>query len=134
MGCIIVVLRHVMSGVNPQGCQVFSCKRPSATELDHDFLWRTTRSLPEHDRIGIFTHSYYEDVLIVREHQEILCNQGLPDQLLDEKTVWQGRYRSIVNLENHLYRYGTRVIGASRGERPPIAIGLEEFTEAIVTQ
>ncbi len=103
-------IRHVMSGVNPQGCQVFSFKHPSATELDHDFLWRTTRSLPERGRIGIFNRSYYEEVLIVRVHPEILRTQGLPDTLLDENTVWQGRYRSIVNLENHLYRNGTRVI------------------------
>jgi len=103
-------IRHVMSGVNPQGCQVFSFTHPSATELDHDFLWRTTRSLPERGRIGIFNRSYYEEVLIVRVHPEILRTQGLPDQLLDEKTVWQGRYRSIVDLENHLYRNGTRII------------------------
>ncbi len=103
-------IRHVMSGVNPQGCQVFSFKHPSATELDHDFLWRTTRSLPERGRIGIFNRSYYEEVLIVRVHPEILRSQGLPDELLDEKTVWQERYRSIVNLENHLYRNGTRII------------------------
>jgi len=103
-------IRHVMSGVNPQGCQVFSFKHPSATELDHDFLWRTTRSLPERGRIGIFNRSYYEEVLIVRVHPEILRTQGLPDQLLDEKTVWQGRYRSIVDLENHLYRNGTRIV------------------------
>ena len=103
-------IRHVMSGVNPQGCQVFSFKHPSASELDHDFLWRTTRSLPERGRIGIFNRSYYEEVLIVRVHPEILHTEGLPDQLLDEKNVWQGRYRSIVNLENHLYRNGTRVI------------------------
>ncbi len=103
-------IRHVMSGVNPQGCQVFSFKHPSATELDHDFLWRTTQSLPERGRIGIFNRSYYEEVLIVRVHPEILRAQRLPDKLLDEKTVWQGRYRSIVDLENHLYRNGTRII------------------------
>ncbi len=103
-------IRHVMSGVNPQGCQVFSFKHPSATELDHDFLWRTTQSLPERGRIGIFNRSYYEEVLIVRVHPEILHAQGLPETLLDEKTVWQGRYRSIVDLENHLYRNGTRII------------------------
>jgi PPK2 family polyphosphate:nucleotide phosphotransferase len=103
-------IRHVMSGVNPQGCQVFSFKHPSATELDHDFLWRTTKSLPERGRIGIFNRSYYEEVLIVRVHPEILRTQGLPDTLLDEDTVWQGRYRSIVDLENHLYRNGTRII------------------------
>src|SRR5580700_11151212 len=103
-------IKHVMSGVNPQGCQVFSFKHPSATELDHDFLWRTTRSLPERGRIGIFNRSYYEEVLIVRVHPEILRSQGLPDELLDEKTVWRERYRSIVDLENHLYRNGTRII------------------------
>ena len=103
-------IRHVMSGVNPQGCQVFSFKQPSATELEHDFLWRTTRSLPERGRIGIFNRSYYEEVLIVRVHPEILRTQGLPDKLLDEKTVWEERYRSIVDLENHLYRNGTRII------------------------
>jgi len=103
-------IRHVMSGVNPQGCQVFSFKHPSATELEHDFLWRTTRSLPERGRIGIFNRSYYEEVLIVRVHPEILRGQGLPDGLLDEKTIWQERYRSIVDLENHLHRNGTRII------------------------
>ncbi len=103
-------IRHVMSGVNPQGCQVFSFKHPSAAELDHDFLWRTTRSLPERGRIGIFNRSYYEEVLIVRVHPEILRTEGLPDELLDEDTVWQGRYRSIVDLESHLHRNGTRII------------------------
>ncbi|HUW50361.1 MAG TPA: ADP-polyphosphate phosphotransferase, partial [Sulfuricella sp.] len=103
-------IRHVMSGVNPQGCQVFSFKHPSATELEHDFLWRTTRDLPERGRIGIFNRSYYEEVLIVRVHPEVLRSQGLPDGLLDEKTIWQERYRSIVDLEDHLYRNGTRII------------------------
>jgi len=103
-------IRHVMSGVNPQGCQVFSFKHPSARELEHDFLWRTTQSLPERGRIGIFNRSYYEEVLIVRVHPEILRGQGLPDGLLDEKTVWLERYRSIVDLENHLHRNGTCII------------------------
>jgi len=103
-------IRNVMSGVNPQGCQVFSFKHPSAMELDHDFLWRTTRSLPERGRIGIFNRSYYEEVLIVRVHPEILRGQRLPDALLDEKTVWRDRYRSIVDLEAHLHRNGTRII------------------------
>lgn len=103
-------IRHVMSGVNPQGCQVFSFTHPSATELDHDFLWRTTRSLPERGRIGIFNRSYYEEVLIVRVHPEILLSQRLPDELQDEKTIWQERYRSIVDLESHLHRNGTRII------------------------
>jgi PPK2 family polyphosphate:nucleotide phosphotransferase len=103
-------IRHVMSGVNPQGCQVFSFKHPSAIELEHDFLWRTTRSLPERGRIGIFNRSYYEEVLIVRVHPEILRTEGLPDALLDDNTIWKERYRSIVDLETHLYRNGTRVI------------------------
>jgi PPK2 family polyphosphate:nucleotide phosphotransferase len=103
-------IRHVMSGANPQGCQVFSFKHPSATELDHDFLWRTTRSLPERGRIGIFNRSYYEEVLIVRVHPEILRTERLPDALLDESSIWEERYRSIVDLEEHLHRNGTRVI------------------------
>jgi len=103
-------ISHVMSGVNPQGCQVFSFKHPSANELQHDFLWRTTRNLPDRGRIGIFNRSYYEEVLIVRVHPEILRAQNLPNKLLTEKTIWQNRYRSIVNLEGHLDRNGTRVI------------------------
>lgn len=103
-------IRHVMSGVNPQGCQVFSFKHPSATELEHDFLWRTSQCLPERGRIGIFNRSYYEEVLIVRVHPEILHSQNLPDGLLKEKNIWQERYRSILDMENHLYRNGTRII------------------------
>lgn len=103
-------IRHVMSGVNPQGCQVFSFKHPSATELEHDFLWRTNQSLPERGRIGIFNRSHYEEVLIVRVHPEILLGQGLPNGLIDEKKIWRERYRSIVDLENHLHRNGTRII------------------------
>jgi PPK2 family polyphosphate:nucleotide phosphotransferase len=103
-------IRHVMSGVNPQGCQVFSFKQPSANELEHDFLWRTTVCLPERGRIGIFNRSYYEEVLVVRVHPEILRNQGLSEELRDEKTIWTERYRSIVDLESHLYRNGTRTI------------------------
>jgi len=103
-------IRHVMSGVNPQGCQVFSFKQPSAEELEHDFLWRTTRRLPERGRIGIFNRSYYEEVLVVRVHPELLSSQNLPDALLDEKTIWQERYRSIVDLEAHLHRNGTQII------------------------
>ena len=103
-------IQHVMSGVNPQGCQVFSYKHPSAAELEHDFLWRTTRDLPGRGKIGIFNRSYYEEVLIVRVHPEILRNEGLPDAPHDEKTVWHERYRSIVNLERHLHENGTRVI------------------------
>jgi PPK2 family polyphosphate:nucleotide phosphotransferase len=103
-------VRHVMSGVNPQGCEVFSFKQPSAEELEHDFLWRTTRRLPERGRIGIFNRSYYEEVLVVRVHPELLRAQGLPDDLLDEKTTWKKRYRSIVDLEKHLHRNGTRIV------------------------
>ena len=103
-------IRHVMSGVNPQGCQVFSFKQPSAEELEHDFLWRTTRCLPERGRIGIFNRSYYEEVLVARVHPEILRAQGLPDELLNEKTIWQERFASIVNFEEHLHRNGTRII------------------------
>jgi PPK2 family polyphosphate:nucleotide phosphotransferase len=104
------VIKHVMSGVNPQGCQVSSFKHPSATELQHDFLWRTTRELPERGRIGIFNRSYYEEVLIVRVHPEILRSQGLTDTGRGEEEVWEGRYRSIRGLERHLHANGTRII------------------------
>ncbi len=103
-------IRHVMSGVNPQGCQVFSFKHPSPAELQHDFLWRTTRDLPERGRIGIFNRSYYEEVLIVRVHPEILRTEGIPDAPDDEKAIWRDRYRSIVNLERHLHVNGTRIV------------------------
>ena len=91
-------IRHVMSGVNPQGCEVFGFKEPSAEELKHDFLWRTTRHLPERGRIGIFNRSYYEEVLITRVHPEILHHEELPEGVLDAKHFWKGRYRSIVDL------------------------------------
>ena len=103
-------IKHVMSGVNPQGCQVFSFKHPSATDLEHDFLWRTTRCLPERGHIGIFNRSYYEEVLIVRVHPEILRAQELPEKLFDDKKFWEHRFRSINDLEKHLYRNGTRVM------------------------
>jgi PPK2 family polyphosphate:nucleotide phosphotransferase len=103
-------IKHVMSGVNPQGCQVFSFKHPDATELDHDFLWRTTRALPERGRIGIFNRSYYEEVLVVRVHPEILQAQRIPDAVMNTETIWQERYDSIVGLEQHLHRNGTRII------------------------
>jgi PPK2 family polyphosphate:nucleotide phosphotransferase len=103
-------IRHVMSGVNPQGCQVFSFKHPTPAELEHDFLWRTTRDLPECGRIGIFNRSYYEEVLIARVHPEILQGEGIPDTPHDDKTVWPSRYRSIVDSERHLYANGTRII------------------------
>ena len=104
------VISHVMSGINPQGCQVFSFKHPSATDLDHDFLWRTSQCLPERGRIGIFNRSYYEEVLIVRVHPEILSAQRLPNGLLQKGSIWRNRYRSIVEHEQHLHRNGTRII------------------------
>lgn len=103
-------IKHVMSGVNPQGCQVFSYKHPTPAELAHDFLWRTTRDLPERGRIGIFNRSYYEEVLIARVHPEILRGEGIPDTPHGDKTVWHDRYRSITNLERHLHGNGTRII------------------------
>jgi PPK2 family polyphosphate:nucleotide phosphotransferase len=99
-----------MSGVNPEGCDVFSFKQPSTEELQHDSLWRTTRRLPERGRIGIFNRSYYEEVLVVRVHPEILQNQKLPENLLGKKDIWKERYRSITDLEEHLYRNGTRIV------------------------
>jgi PPK2 family polyphosphate:nucleotide phosphotransferase len=103
-------IRHVMSGVNPQGCQVFSFKHPSATELEHDFLWRTTRDLPERGRIGIFNRSYYEEVLIVRVHRDLLKSEDIPDAPHHDNKVWESRYRSIRNLERHLHVNGTRIV------------------------
>jgi PPK2 family polyphosphate:nucleotide phosphotransferase len=103
-------ISHVMSGVNPQGCEVTSFKPPSAQELQHDFLWRATCRLPERGRIGIFNRSYYEEVLVVRVHPELLRNQGLSQDMHDLKSLWEERYRSIVDLENHLHRNRTRTI------------------------
>ena len=103
-------IRHVLSGINPEGCQVFSFKQPSAEELKHDFLWRTNWRLPERGMIGIFNRSYYEEVLVVRVHPEMLRNEGLSEELRDEKTIWKERYRSIVDQEDHLYRNGTRTV------------------------
>jgi polyphosphate kinase 2 (PPK2 family) len=102
-------IMHVMSGVNPQGRQVFSFKHPSRMELQHDFLWRTTRDLPERGRIGIFNRSYYEEVLIVRAHRDILLSERLR-RPGDDKVLWRDRYRSISNLERHLHANGTRVV------------------------
>jgi PPK2 family polyphosphate:nucleotide phosphotransferase len=114
-------IRHVMSGVNPEGCEVYSFKQPSTEELQHDFLWRSTCRLPERGRIGIFNRSYYEEVLIVRVHPEILRSQGLSKEFRDAKNIWKERYRSIGGLEDHLYRNGTRIIKIflhlSRGEQ-----------------
>ena len=103
-------IRHVMSGVNPEGCEVFSFKQPSAEELEHDFLWRTTCRLPERGRIGIFNRSYYEEVLVVRVHPELLRGQGLPEELRDENDIWAQRYDSIRDLEKHLHRNGTQTV------------------------
>jgi PPK2 family polyphosphate:nucleotide phosphotransferase len=103
-------IRYVMSGVNPQGCQVFSFKHPSATELEHDFLWRTTRDLPERGKIGIFNRSYYEEVLIVRVHRDILKVESIPDAPHHDARLWKERYRSIVDLERHLHANGTRIV------------------------
>jgi PPK2 family polyphosphate:nucleotide phosphotransferase len=103
-------IRHVMSGVNPEGCEVFSFKEPSAEELEHDFLWRTTCRLPGRGRIGIFNRSYYEEVLIVRVHPGLLRGEGLPAELRGEKDIWEHRYESIANLEKHLHRNGTQVV------------------------
>jgi PPK2 family polyphosphate:nucleotide phosphotransferase len=103
-------IKHVMSGINPQGCEVFSFKQPSDEELKHDFLWRTTCRLPERGRIGIFNRSYYEEVLVVRVHPEKLRGEGLSMQLQDDKSKWDDRYRSIVDFEKHLDRNSTRVV------------------------
>ena len=103
-------IKHVMSGVNPQGCQVVSFKHPSAAELKHDFLWRTTRELPERGRIGIFNRSYYEEVLVVRVHPSILESEGVPNGHGDAESIWRRRYDSIVDMERHLHRNGTRIV------------------------
>jgi PPK2 family polyphosphate:nucleotide phosphotransferase len=103
-------IRHVRSGVNPQGCRVSSFKQPSAEELEHDFLWRTTRELPDRGKIGIFNRSYYEEVLVVKVHPEMLRAEGLPEELLDKKNIWEERYQSITNFERHLYRNGTHTV------------------------
>ena len=102
-------IRAVMSGINPAGCQVFSFKQPTPEELDHDFLWRTTRSLPERGRIGIFNRSYYEEVLVVKVHPEYLKGQKLPDRI-DLKSIWKERYESIREHEKHLARNGTVIL------------------------
>ncbi|NTU44362.1 MAG: polyphosphate kinase 2 family protein [Chlorobiaceae bacterium] len=104
------IIRHVMTGVNPQGCQVFSFKHPSPEELEHDFLWRSNRCLPERGHIGIFNRSYYEEVLIVRVHPEILSAEGIADEVISGGKIWEHRYRSIVDMETHLYRNGTRTV------------------------
>lgn len=104
------MIKHVMSGINPQGCQVFSFKHPSAEELQHDFLWRTSRNLPERGNFGIFNRSYYEEVLIARVHPAILKGENIPDLPADPQKIWKERFRSINGKERHLLRNGTRVI------------------------
>jgi PPK2 family polyphosphate:nucleotide phosphotransferase len=102
-------IRQVMSGVNPQGCQVFSFKKPSDEELDHDYLWRIHKSLPERGRIGIFNRSYYEEVLVIRTHPELLIKEKLPKELIG-KDIWKNRFRQINDFEKYLYENGTRVV------------------------
>jgi PPK2 family polyphosphate:nucleotide phosphotransferase len=104
------VIKHVMSGVNPQGCDVHPFKAPSAEELDHDFLWRTTVRLPRRGHIGIFNRSYYEEVLVVRVHPQILAKQKLPDEVANEKTIWKERFKDIRAFERHLARNGIAVL------------------------
>lgn len=103
-------IKHIMSGVNPQGCQVHSFKPPCPDDLQHDFLWRAQRYLPERGQIGIFNRSYYEEVLVVRVHQELLIDEGICDPTSVKHTLWHQRYRSIHNLEQHLHRNGTTII------------------------
>ncbi|MCS6970429.1 MAG: polyphosphate kinase 2 family protein [Planctomycetes bacterium] len=113
-------IKHVMSGINPQGCQVYAFKAPSAEELDHDFLWRTACRLPERGRIGIFNRSYYEEVLVVRVHPELLARQRLPDACVHD-ALWEERYQSIRDHELHLARNGTLIrkffLHVSKGEQ-----------------
>jgi PPK2 family polyphosphate:nucleotide phosphotransferase len=101
---------HVLTGINPQGCDVHSFKHPTEEELGHDFLWRTTCKLPSRGRIGVFNRSYYEELLIVRVHENILQAEHIPGDLIHKKTVWKGRYHSIVDFEQHLHRNGTLVV------------------------
>lgn len=103
-------IKHVMSGLNPQGTQVYSFKKPSQEEIDHDYLWRCSKALPERGRIGIFNRSYYEDVLVVRVHPEILQSRNLPDVYKNDPEIWNHRFRHIRNFEQHLHENGTRVI------------------------
>ena len=113
-------IKHVLSGVNPQGCQVYSFKAPSSEDLDHDFLWRCMKCLPERGRIGIFNRSYYEETLVVRVHPELLKSQRLPSELV-KKNVWDGRFKDIRNFERYLARNGVLVLkfflNVSKGEQ-----------------
>src|SRR5690606_27054151 len=102
-------IKHVMSGINPQGCQVYSFKAPTSEDLDHDYLWRCLKNLPERGRIGIFNRSYYEEVLVVRVHQELLKRQKLPNKLVT-KRIWKERFEDNNAVERYLGRNGTRII------------------------
>ena len=104
------VIKHVMSGINPQGCTVTSFKQPSSAELDHDFMWRAIKELPERGRIGIFNRSYYEEVLVVRVHPEILQSQQLPEKIKKDKNIWKKRYDDIRNYENYLTNNGVHIL------------------------
>src|SRR5258706_1961984 len=103
-------IKHVMSGINPQGCQVTSFKAPSAEDLEHDYLWRCQKALPERGRIGIFNRSHYEEVLVVRVHPDILQNQQLPDKVKNDKGIWQKRFKHIRDWQTHLAEHGTHVL------------------------
>jgi PPK2 family polyphosphate:nucleotide phosphotransferase len=103
-------IKHVMSGVNPQGCQVYSFKLPSSEDLNHDYLWRNMQKVPERGRIGIFNRSYYEEVLVVRVHPQLLQSERIPEELIGAENFWEQRYRSILNLEEHLDGNGTRIV------------------------
>ena len=124
-------IKHVMSGLNPQGVQVYSFKQPSVEEMDHDFLWRCSKNLPERGRIGIFNRSYYEEVLVVRVHKEILQSSHLPENVKNDKNIWKKRYEDIRNYENYLSNNGVHVIkfflNVSREEQK------ERFLERIET-
>jgi PPK2 family polyphosphate:nucleotide phosphotransferase len=113
-------IKHVLSGVNPQGCEVYSFKAPTSNDLDHDYLWRTQMKMPERGRIGIFNRSYYEEVLVVRVHPELLVHQKLPQKLID-KSIWDDRYKDIRNYERYLARNGVAIckffLHVSRGEQ-----------------
>ena len=114
-------IKHVMSGINPQGCQVHSFKQPSTEELDHDYLWRCGKALPERGRIGIFNRSYYEEVLVVKVHPEYIANQRIPGAQPDKKSFWEQRYTDINHFEEHLTHNGTRIVkfflNVSKGEQ-----------------
>src|SRR5439155_16814341 len=126
-------IKHVMSGVNPQGCQVYSFKAPSSEDLNHDFLWRTSKCLPERGHIGIFNRSYYEEVLVVRVHSDILKNERLPDGLVSNKKMWEERFDDIKNFEKYLSNNGVVVrkffLNLSKAEQKRRFLGRLETPE-----